>query len=295
MKEGDEMFDELKQYRLEIDAIDEQLYKLYKKRLNISRAIGSFKAEHKIPVFDAKREDEIKLDIKARYESDIDYQAYIHLQDAMMRASRNAQYSYTTRESIKDEPFKFEGLVGYQEVVCDSVLEYIGEIYESIQLTPFEKTEKLIVALANEDIAYGVFPFDMNTQVEQVINFLSEHSFFIVGEILNKPECSPEKQKRFIIVAKHFLFSAEAKKTSLVLTLNHESCDLENVVAQFQYESIRILKIFSYETGCSENPKIYIEFDECFSSNGAQHLVQKLKSEVEKVDILGSYTVYKFS
>lgn len=296
MKEGDEMFDELKQYRLEIDAIDEQLYQLYKKRLNISRAIGLFKAEHKIPVFDAKREEEIKLDIKTKYETDIDYQAYIHLQEAMMRVSRNAQYHYTIGENIEGEPFKFEGLVGYQETACDSVLDFMSKMHETIQLTPFETAEKLAVAIANGDIAYGVIPFDLSVQVEKVVNLLCKYDLFVGGEILNQLECSLEKQKCFIIVSKRLLFSSKSKKTSLVLTLDHESCNLENVIAQFQYASIRISKIFSYDAEVgSKQSKIYIEFDGCFYSDNAQHLIQKLKSEVEKVNILGSYTSCKFS
>ncbi len=49
---------ELKDYRAQLDKIDEQLVKLFHERLQITGNIGRFKKEHDLPVLDEKREEE---------------------------------------------------------------------------------------------------------------------------------------------------------------------------------------------------------------------------------------------
>ena len=50
----------LEQYREEIEKIDEQLFNLLAKRMNVSMRIGEYKKENNLPIFDAKREEELK-------------------------------------------------------------------------------------------------------------------------------------------------------------------------------------------------------------------------------------------
>ena len=49
---------EMKNFRKEIDAIDEKLVKLFQRRMEISREIGKYKRLHEIPVLDVSREAE---------------------------------------------------------------------------------------------------------------------------------------------------------------------------------------------------------------------------------------------
>ena len=55
---GDEM-QELKNIRLEIDAIDDELVRLLQRRMDIVDRVAKVKRERGLPVFDAKRESEI--------------------------------------------------------------------------------------------------------------------------------------------------------------------------------------------------------------------------------------------
>ena len=50
----------LDQYREEIEKIDEQLFNLLSRRMSISMKIGEYKKENNLPIFDAKREEELK-------------------------------------------------------------------------------------------------------------------------------------------------------------------------------------------------------------------------------------------
>ena len=52
--------DKLQEYRKEIEEIDQQLFELLCKRMNVSSKIGQYKKEANLPIFDAKREEELK-------------------------------------------------------------------------------------------------------------------------------------------------------------------------------------------------------------------------------------------
>lgn len=48
---------ELEQYRLEIDAIDQELTRLVEQRFEVAKKVAAYKLEHNLPVLDASRED----------------------------------------------------------------------------------------------------------------------------------------------------------------------------------------------------------------------------------------------
>lgn len=50
---------ELEQYRKDIDAIDQELTRLFELRLNTVLKVGQYKKEHDLPVLDASREQAV--------------------------------------------------------------------------------------------------------------------------------------------------------------------------------------------------------------------------------------------
>ncbi len=48
----------MKKLREDIDRIDSEILKLYEERMDVVRAIGQYKIENGLPVYDAAREDE---------------------------------------------------------------------------------------------------------------------------------------------------------------------------------------------------------------------------------------------
>ena len=50
---------ELSEIRTRIDAVDEQLLKLFLERMELSEEVGRYKNEHHIPILNKAREDEI--------------------------------------------------------------------------------------------------------------------------------------------------------------------------------------------------------------------------------------------
>lgn len=82
---------DMKKLRTQIDSIDAKILKLYEERMDIVRAIGQYKKENNLPVYDAKRED-AKLDnvfasVQNREYADGAAQLFITL----MQASREFQ------------------------------------------------------------------------------------------------------------------------------------------------------------------------------------------------------------
>lgn len=53
----------LKELRQEIDMLDEKMIHLVGKRIQLAKQIAVIKKEHRLPILDAKREEEIRLEI----------------------------------------------------------------------------------------------------------------------------------------------------------------------------------------------------------------------------------------
>jgi len=59
---------DLKNYRKQIDSIDEQLLRLFGERMSVTQKIAGYKKEHGIPIFDPKREKEKLSSLNDPYE-----------------------------------------------------------------------------------------------------------------------------------------------------------------------------------------------------------------------------------
>jgi len=82
--------DKLKEYRQEIEKVDEQLIKLISQRMELSKKIGEYKKENNLPIFDPSREEELKnkniLLVKEEYR-----EAYKEVFETILKVSKNVQ------------------------------------------------------------------------------------------------------------------------------------------------------------------------------------------------------------
>ena len=82
---------DMKKLRAQIDKIDAQILKLYEERMDVVRAIGEYKIENNLPVYDAAREDakleKVFADVSNKEYADGAAQLFITL----MQASREMQ------------------------------------------------------------------------------------------------------------------------------------------------------------------------------------------------------------
>ena len=87
----------LQDYRARIDEVDDELLRLFKERMSISREIARYKKERGIPVTDAAREREKLADIGEK--AGEEFRSYAHrLYLTLFELSREYQ------ESIADTP-----------------------------------------------------------------------------------------------------------------------------------------------------------------------------------------------
>jgi chorismate mutase/prephenate dehydratase len=82
---------ELKDYRAQLDKIDEQLVKLFHERLQITGNIGRFKKEHDLPVLDEKREEEKLNAVAALCVEPSEAEGVKELFKTIMKVSRDNQ------------------------------------------------------------------------------------------------------------------------------------------------------------------------------------------------------------
>ena len=66
---------DLKELRLKIDSIDENLIRLFEKRMEISEEIAKYKLKHKMPVHDPSREQQKLLELSHKVKKE--YKSYI--------------------------------------------------------------------------------------------------------------------------------------------------------------------------------------------------------------------------
>ncbi len=83
--------DELKQARLSINELDEEMAKLFEKRMNVASDIAKYKREHGLPITDAKREEELIEKNQARVEDPVIREYYTQYLRAMFKVSKEYQ------------------------------------------------------------------------------------------------------------------------------------------------------------------------------------------------------------
>jgi chorismate mutase/prephenate dehydratase len=67
---------DLKALRNEIDKIDQELVKLFEKRLDLVKEVKKYKQEHQLPILDKNREQEV-ISKNLEYLNNKDYQEYL--------------------------------------------------------------------------------------------------------------------------------------------------------------------------------------------------------------------------
>lgn len=89
------MTNQLETLRQEIDSIDEQIFKLFNRRIMVAKQIGTYKKEHRLSVLDSSREDAKRDQVKASVSNELEPYA-LELLEVLMKAAKTVQE--TSRE-----------------------------------------------------------------------------------------------------------------------------------------------------------------------------------------------------
>ena len=189
-----------KGFREQIDLIDDELVKLFAKRMEVSSKIAQFKKEKSLPVLDVKRErDKLKAVVDS---SPDDIKEYTSVLDSLMfelsRSYQNKLIGKGTplvskiKDAIENTPKLFpereavacQGVEGaYSQIACDKLFKAPNVMY-------FSNFDAVFSAVEKGFCRYGVVPLENSTagSVNTVYDLMTKHKFSIVRSIRLKVE-----------------------------------------------------------------------------------------------------------
>lgn len=183
---------DIKELRGEIDAIDEQLVKLFCERMAVSAKIADYKKEQNLPIFVPTREREKLMDVAGK--SGAELAAYTRVLYSMIfELSRSYQRKRNITEtdlyrdivnSIETTPKLFpqspmvacQGVEGaYSQIACE-------KIFKSPFIMYFKNFEAVFNAIDQGLCEYGILPIENSTagSVKKVYDLMIRRNFSIV-------------------------------------------------------------------------------------------------------------------
>lgn len=199
--------DELKRLRDQIDEVDEDIVKLFEKRMSLSEDVAEYKRSIGKPVLDTKRQKEKVEKVRSLAHSDFNAQGVESLFNQLMTISRMRQYtilSGMTSEYSGFSPIEGRRLEGAKEgadfdrVPFDentriaysglagayghqAMLGYFGERKAAFSVPTFQEC---MDAIQKGKADYGVLPIENSSTgiITDVYDLMSEYDNYIVGE-----------------------------------------------------------------------------------------------------------------
>ena len=184
---------DLKQCRIEIDAIDQQLMELFEKRMALSKSVVEYKIENHKPVFDKQRETEKLQKVCGLARKEENRKGVEELFTQLMSLSRKLQYgillehekndmfSFTICKELVDEHTKviFQGAEGaYSQLAME---QFFGREIDCDHVDTFREAMEYV---ADGKADFAVLPIENSTVgiVSEIYDLLVEFENVIVGE-----------------------------------------------------------------------------------------------------------------
>lgn len=189
-----------KDFREQIDLIDDEFVKLFAKRMEVSSKIAQFKKEKSLPVLDVKRErDKLKAVVDSSPDDIKEYTSVLYsLMFELSRSYQNKLIGKGTplvskiKDAIENTPKLFpereavacQGVEGaYSQIACDKLFKAPNVMY-------FSNFDAVFSAVEKGFCRYGVVPLENSTagSVNTVYDLMTKHKFSIVRSIRLKVE-----------------------------------------------------------------------------------------------------------
>ena len=183
---------DLTEIRTEIDAIDEQMVKLFCQRMQLSAQVADYKKENNMPIYVPARERAILQKVAQQSGSELEnytrtlYSTLFELSRSY-QSKRNSEvsslYSQIT-EAIECTPKLFpqapmvacQGVEGaYSQIACEKIFKNPFILY-------FKNFEGVFTAIEQGMCQYGILPIENSTagSVNKVYDLMIRHKFSIV-------------------------------------------------------------------------------------------------------------------
>ena len=183
---------DLKDYRKEIDAIDDQLVQLFGQRMDIAAKIADYKKENNLPILVPAREREKLADVAQKAGPEMaNYTRVLYsMLFELSRSYQSKRNSVLTQQyhdiltSIENTPKLFpqqamvacQGVEGaFSQIACE-------KIFKSPFILYFKNFEAVFNAIDKGLCQYGILPIENSTagSVKKVYDLMISHNFSIV-------------------------------------------------------------------------------------------------------------------
>lgn len=185
----------MNEYRESIDEIDGQLIKLFNERMGLSKKIGEYKRENKLPVLNPGREREILRRVAEG--SDQDLGAYSQVLFRMLfDLSRSYQDRLASNESKlgasiqnaldnTDKVFPNSGTVACQGIEGAYSQLAADRLFPLGNVMFFTNFSAVFQAVENNLCQFGILPIEnsLHGTVAEVYDLMKNHNFYIVRSI----------------------------------------------------------------------------------------------------------------
>ena len=186
---------DLNELRNKIDGIDKELVRLFAERMETAAAVGKYKLENGVPVFNRQREREIISNVTDSVPEEL--QSYTKtLYQTLFELSRSyqkriiypqSQFSKMIEEAIAGEPKPMpekatvacQGVEGaYSQFACDKMFAYPSIMY-------FSGFEDVFKAVDSGLCRYGILPVENSTagSVNKVYDLMNKYKFYITHSL----------------------------------------------------------------------------------------------------------------
>lgn len=187
---------DLNDYRTQIDAIDEQIVRLFQQRMDVAAHIAKYKKENNLPILQPARERAKLAEVSEMSREDM--QSYIRvLYSLLFELSRTYQERGNRTElfskiehAIEHTPRLFpqtasvacQGVEGaYSQLACE-------KLFKNPQIQYFRNFEGVFSAIEAGFCRYGILPIENSTagSVKRVYDLMVKHDFSIVRSVRMK-------------------------------------------------------------------------------------------------------------
>lgn len=280
--------DPLKEYRDEIDAIDQKILDAFLKRLKIVQKIVEVKKERGLPIFDEKREREV---IKKRMNllpSSENFELVEKLFYTIMDLSK--AYQWDELENVSTEDLK----IGYLGEKGSFSFIAAKKCFESSKLKSYDCFEDIFKAVESGKVEKAVLPIENTStgSIIEVYDLLKKYHMQIVGEknieinhfLLAKPGVTIDAIEKVyshpqaLSQSKDFLKNYDwqlinSENTSSSALMVHES-DERNIAAIASLEAAKLYNLDVLKDNINYNEKNITRFI----------IISKRKEKIEKAD-----------
>ncbi len=183
---------DLKDYRQQIDTIDQELVRLFGQRMQVASDIAAYKKQNGLPVYDPARERDKLQEVSQMAEPAM--RGYTErLYGMLFELSRTAQRQQSPedatllmkiQDAVKNTPplFPQKALVACQGVEGANSQSAAEKLFKTPNIMHFSSFDGVFSAIDQGLCQYGVLPLENSTagSVNRIYDLMMQHNFYVV-------------------------------------------------------------------------------------------------------------------